>query len=130
MIETNTYADGCVRLRTFGEFSGATAVSLRHLVADSVGQGVTIVIDLHRVERVDAEGVSALVGTVRRARSVGGHAHVVNVRPEVEATFQLAGVYDLLLGSSTTTNDGRITTAGLRNQHSAEPGTASRQAFG
>ena len=84
MIETNTYADGRVRLRAFGELSGTTAVSLRHLVADSVGQGVTLIIDLRRVERIDAEGVSALVGTVRRARSVGGHAQVVNARPEVE----------------------------------------------
>ena len=105
MIETNTYADGRVRLRAFGEFNWATAVSLRHLVADSVGQGVTLLIDLGRVERIDAEGVSALVGTVRRARSIGGQAHVVNARPEVKATFELAGVYDMLLGSSTTTND-------------------------
>jgi anti-anti-sigma factor len=76
MIETNTYADGRVRLRVFGEFSGATAVSLRHIVADSVGQGMTLIIDLRRVERIDAEGVSALVGTVRRARSVSGQAQV------------------------------------------------------
>jgi anti-sigma B factor antagonist len=105
MIETNTHADGCVRLRAFGEFSVATAVSLRHMVADSVGQGVLLIIDLRRVECIDAEGVSALVGTVRRARSVGGDAQVVNARSEVEATFELAGVYDMLLGSSTTTDD-------------------------
>lgn len=105
MIERNTYTNGGVRLRVSGELSCITAVSFRHVVDDSVGQGVTIVIDLGSVERIDAEGVSALVGTVRRARSVGGHAHVVNARPEVEATFQLAGVYDMLLGSSTTTND-------------------------
>jgi anti-anti-sigma factor len=105
MIETNTYKDGRVRLTAFGEFSGATAVSLRHLVVDSVGHGVMVIIDLHGVERIDAEGVSALVGTVRRARSAGGDAQVVNARPEVEASFQLAGVCDLLLGSSTTTND-------------------------
>src|SRR5580658_6915818 len=102
MIETNTYTDGCLRLRAFGEFRGATAVSLRHLVGDAVGQGVMVIIDLRCVECIDAEGVSALVGTVRRARWVGGDAQVVNARPEVEATFQLAGVYHMLLGSSTT----------------------------
>jgi anti-anti-sigma factor len=105
MIETNTYTDGCVRLRAFGEFSGATAVSLRHVVVDAVGQGVMVIIDLRGVECIDAEGVSALVGTVRRARWVGGDAQVVNARPEVEATFRRAGVLDMLLGSSTTTND-------------------------
>ena len=105
MIETNTCADGRVRLKAFGEFSGATATSLRHLVAGSVDQGMTVIIDLRRVERIDAEGVSALVGTVRRARSVGGDAQVVNARPEVKATFELAGVYEVLLGSRTTTND-------------------------
>lgn len=105
MIERNTSANGAVRLRVSGELSCITAVSFRHVVDDSVGQGVTIVIDLGSVERIDAEGVSALVGTVRRARSVEGEAQLVNARPEVEATFQLAGVYDLLTGSSTTTND-------------------------
>jgi anti-anti-sigma factor len=105
MIETRTYTDGRVRLRAFGEFSGAAAVSLRHLVADSVGQGVMVILDLRCVERIDAEGVSALVGTVRRARSVGGDAQVVNARPKVKATFELAGVYDMLLGSTTSTND-------------------------
>jgi hypothetical protein len=37
--------------------------------------------------------------------TVGGRAHVVNARREVEATLQLAGVDDILLGSSATTND-------------------------
>jgi anti-anti-sigma factor len=105
MIETNTCKDGRVRLTAVGEFTGTTAVSLRHVVVDSVGHGVTVIIDLCGVERIDAAGVSALVGTVRQARSVSGDAQVVNARPEVEASFQPAGVRDMLLGSSTTTND-------------------------
>ena len=76
MIERNTSANGAVRLRVSGELSCITAVSFRHVVDDSVGQGVTIVIDLGSVERIDAEGVSALVGTVRRARSVEGEARI------------------------------------------------------
>jgi anti-anti-sigma factor len=105
MIESYTCADGRVRLRAFGEFSGATAVSLRHLIADLVGPGVMVIIDLRRVERIDAEGLSALVGTVRRTRSVGGDAQVINARPELKTTFELAGVYEVLLRSRTTTND-------------------------
>lgn len=105
MIETNTCADGRVRLCAFGEFGSTTAQSLRHLVGDSIRQGVRLIIDLSRVERVDAEGVSALVGAVRRARSVAGMAQVVDARPRVKATFELAGVYELLLGSDATTDD-------------------------
>lgn len=105
MIETNTCADGRVRLCAFGEFTSTTAESLRHLVGDSLGPGVQLVIDLSRVERIDPEGVSALVGAVRRARSVGGMAQVVNARLQVRATFELAGVYYLLLGSDATTDD-------------------------
>jgi anti-anti-sigma factor len=101
MIETTTCADGSVRLLAHGELSGITAVSLRHLVADSIDQGVMLIIDLLRVDRIDADGVSALVGTVRRARSVGTQAQVINAQPEVKATFELAGVYDMLLGSIT-----------------------------
>ena len=105
MIETITSADGRVRLRAFGEFNSTAAESLRHLLGDSLDQGLHLLIDVSRVERVDAEGLSALVGVVRRARSVGGTAQVVNARPIVTATFELAGVYDLLLGSGSTTDD-------------------------
>ena len=105
MIDTITCGDGRLRLRAFGEFSSTAAESLRHVVGDSLEQGVHLLIDLSPVERVDAEGVSALVGAVRRARSVGGTAQVVNARPLVRATFELAGVYDLLLGSGSTTDD-------------------------
>ena len=103
MIETDSCGDGGVRLRAFGDFSSITAASLRHLVNDSIYHGLPLTIDLSRVERIDAEGVSALVGSVRRARSIDGTLRVVNARPRVRAVFELAGVDDLLLGSRATT---------------------------
>jgi anti-anti-sigma factor len=105
MIEVQTYADGNVKLRAFGEFSCTSAVSLRHLVDDSIGHGLHLIIDLGGVERVDAEGLSALVGSARRARAVGDRAQVINVRPRVRKVFELAGVADLLIGSSATADD-------------------------
>ena len=105
MIETNTCSDGGARLRAFGDFCSGTAVSLRHLVNDSVYHGLRLTIDLGRVEHIDAEGVSALVGSVRRARAIGGTLRIVNARPRVRAIFELAGVDGLLLGSNTPTDD-------------------------
>ena len=46
MIEVQTYADGNVKLRAFGEFSCTSAVSLRHIVDDSIGHGLHLTIDL------------------------------------------------------------------------------------
>jgi anti-anti-sigma factor len=106
MIETNTYTDRRVRIRVFGDFTCTTAVSFRHVVNELVGRGVTITIDLRGVERIDAEGVSALVGTVRRLRAVGGKAQVDNAQPEVRTTFEIAGVHDILLGPTTIADCG------------------------
>ncbi len=105
MVETQTCADGRVRLRAFGDITWTTAESLRHMVDDSIFQGICLIIDLGHVERIDAVGVSALVGSVRHARSVGGVARIVNVRPRVRSMLELAGVDDLILGSNVTTDD-------------------------
>ncbi len=104
MIETQTCPDGSVRLRTFGDITWTTAESLRHTVGDSLFPGVCLIIDLGHVERIDAVGVSALVGSVRHARSVGGVAQVVNVRPRVRLVLEFAGAERFLLGSTVTTD--------------------------
>jgi anti-anti-sigma factor len=76
------------------------AVSLRHAIHDSLQPGVVIVIDLSRVDFIDAVGMSALVGSVRRVRAVGGEAQICNATPQVRQRMELVGVYRLLTHSS------------------------------
>ncbi|HEX6393785.1 MAG TPA: STAS domain-containing protein [Acidimicrobiales bacterium] len=105
MIEIQTCTDGRVKLRPFGDFTWTSAVSLRHLVHDAICQELDLTIDLSRVEGIDAAGLSALVGSIRRARSAGGTAQVINARPRVTAVFELAGVKDLLIRTIATADD-------------------------
>ena len=105
MVEISTCPDGRIRLRAFGEFDYTAATSLRHLSEDTVRQGVRLVVDLGCVDSVDGSGISALVGTVRRVRSLGGRVEIVNPRRRVTAMLRLAGVHDLLFSSNTTTDD-------------------------
>jgi anti-anti-sigma factor len=72
------------------------ATSLRHAIHDWLRPGVDILIDLSRVDFIDAVGMSALVGCVRRVRKVGGEAHICNATPHVRQRMELVGVYSLL----------------------------------
>jgi anti-anti-sigma regulatory factor len=105
VIEIQTYADGRVRLRAFGDFTWTSAQSLRHLLDSPICPGAQLTIDLGGIESIDEVGVTSLVGYVRRARSAGGSAHVVNARPRVRILLKVIGVYDHLLGSDVTTDD-------------------------
>ena len=105
MIEIHTCPDGKIMLRGFGDFNWVAAEAFRHLVGGAMSPGIHLIIDLGRVESIDATGVSALVGSVRRARSVGGRIQILNIRRRVRATLQLAGVDGLLLPSNATTGD-------------------------
>ena len=79
-----------------------SAVSLRHAIGDAVRLGVDVVIDLRRVEFMDAVGISAIVGSVRRVRAVGGQAWRCGASSEVRRRLELAGVDRLVMGCSAT----------------------------
>jgi anti-anti-sigma factor len=64
-----------------------------------------VVIDLSRVDFMDAVGISATVGSVRRVRAVGGHAEIRGASPEVRSRLELAGVYAFLMRSSAKNDD-------------------------
>lgn len=97
MIETQAGPNASVHLRPFGNLDWIGAMSLRHVVQDALRPGVQLVIDLSRVRSIDAVGVSALVGSVRRVRAVGGEVQISNPVPGVTRRLELAGVYRLLL---------------------------------
>ena len=83
-----------------GSLDWIAAVSLRDAVGHSIQPGVDVIVDLSRVEFIDAVGISALVGTVRRVRALGGQANICGASPEVRRRLELAGVYRLVMGCS------------------------------
>ncbi len=102
MIETKVLADSKVVCRPSGSLDWIAAMSLRHAIGDTLRPGVDVVIDLSRVEFVDAVGISALVGTVRRVRALGGQTEICAASPAVRRHLERAGVYRLVMGRSAT----------------------------
>jgi anti-anti-sigma factor len=100
VIETRVRADSSIVCRPSGGLDWIGAVSLRHAVHDSLRPGVDMIIDLSRVDFIDAVGMSALVGCVRRVRAVGGQALICNATSQVRQRMELVGVYSLLTHSS------------------------------
>jgi stage II sporulation protein AA (anti-sigma F factor antagonist) len=102
VIETTTCPPSSVVCKPLGNLDWAGAMSLRHIVRDSLQPGVEIVIDLSRVNFIDAIGLRAVVGTVRLARALGGTARLSNVCPDVHRVMDLVGVYRLLMREPVT----------------------------
>ena len=105
VIETQLLADSTIVCRPSGGLDWIAAVSLRHATADWLRPGVKIVIDLSRVDFVDAVGISAIVGSVRRVRAVGGRAQICGASGQVQRSMELAGVGQLATCSSVTTDN-------------------------
>jgi anti-anti-sigma factor len=99
VIETIVCADSNIVCKPLGNLDWASAMSLRHVVRDSLQPGVEIVIDLSRVNSIDSIGMHAVVGTIRLARALGATARISNARPQVDRLMDLVGVYRLLMRS-------------------------------
>ena len=69
MVETQVGAASGIVCRPSGRLDWIGAVSLRHAIHDSLQTGLHMIIDLSRVDFIDAVGTSALVGSVRRCPS-------------------------------------------------------------
>jgi anti-anti-sigma factor len=76
------------------DWIGATA--FRHAVDDLFNMRADFVIDLARTSRVDATGISALVGALRRAQAAGIKACIVNPRPSVQRQLALVRIDQLV----------------------------------
>ncbi|MGO9661208.1 MAG: STAS domain-containing protein [Acidimicrobiales bacterium] len=100
MIETELRPGSSIVCRPVGELDWVGAVPLRRVVHDAFAPGLEVVIDLSRVEFIDAAGMSALVGSVRFVRAQGGAARTCNARPQVRRLMELIGVDRLLMPSS------------------------------
>jgi anti-anti-sigma factor len=100
LIETQLLADSSIVCRPSGSLDWIAARSLRHVIGDTLRPGIRMIIDLTRVESIDAVGMSAIVGTVRRVRAFGGHTEIRGASPEVRRRLELVGVYRLVMRCS------------------------------
>jgi anti-anti-sigma factor len=105
VIETQVLADSSTVCRPSGSLDWTAAVSLRHAIGDLLRPGVDVVIDLSRVEFIDAVGISAIVGSVRRVRAAGGQARICGASPPVRRRLELVDVYRLVRGCAATNGD-------------------------
>jgi anti-anti-sigma factor len=105
VIETQLLADSSIVCRPSGSLDWIAAMSLRHVIGDSLRPGVKVVIDLSRVDFIDAVGISAIVGSVRRVRAVGGQAEICSASGQVSRRMELADVYRLVMRCSATTGN-------------------------
>jgi len=98
MIETITSKSSFL-IKVWGNLDWMGAVTVRHVVQDSLQPTMQIVIDLSHVDAIDAVGISALVGTVRRVRAAGGTVRICNVPARLRRYLNLAGVTEMLTSS-------------------------------
>lgn len=96
MIQIENCQDNTTVLRLSGDLDLISSFHLRHVVYDILEPGLDLVIDLRRVRTIDAVGVSALIGSVRRVRASGGRARVTNAKPRVRWLFHTLGVEQLV----------------------------------
>jgi anti-anti-sigma factor len=105
MIEISTPSESTVVCRPLGNLDVAGSLQFRHVIADLARTGLNLEIDLGYVDFIDAVGVSALVGCIRRVRAVGGEVALSNPHSQVQRLLDLLGVYRLVLCPSSTSDD-------------------------
>jgi anti-anti-sigma factor len=105
VIETYVDPGSSIVCKPRGTLDWVGATCLRHVINDSLRPGIEVVIDLSHVDRVDAVGMSALLGSVRRVRAIGSRAVVCNIQPAVRQRLELVGIYRDLTHCPTTGND-------------------------
>ena len=92
MIETELRSSESVVCSPWGDLDWMGATSLRHVMTEVIQPGMEVVIDLHHVDSVDPVGVSALVGSARRARAIGCRARIRNAPPELCSLLERLGL--------------------------------------
>jgi anti-sigma B factor antagonist len=100
MVELKSQVDGHAVVTPMGNLDSIGATALRHLVDDLLCLRMGFVIDLRRTNRIDATGMSALLGTIRRAQALSVDVSIMNPRPSIERQLGLVGLHALSMFSS------------------------------
>jgi anti-sigma B factor antagonist len=75
-----------------GEIDIFTAPPLRERLFELAASGRPLVVDLDQVGFIDSAGLSALIGTAKRAAAHGGSLCAACARPKIRKTFRLTGL--------------------------------------
>jgi stage II sporulation protein AA (anti-sigma F factor antagonist) len=105
VIETYVDPGSSIVCKPWGRLDWVGATCLRHVINDSLRPGIEVIIDLSHVDWVDAVGMSALLGSVRRVRAIGSRVLVCNIHPAVRRRLELVGIYRDLIYCPTPGND-------------------------
>jgi anti-anti-sigma factor len=92
MITLHTCPDSTVVCRPEGTLDYNAATQLRHLVGGILSPDLNLVLDLSRVHHIDGVGASALVGSVRRVRAMGGRSRISDVNPRIKWVLEVLGI--------------------------------------
>jgi anti-sigma B factor antagonist len=92
-LKSVTAGDGCAVIVVTGEVDVYTVPQLRELVVDLIGRGfVHLIADLRDVDFLDSTGLGALVGTLRRVRTIDGSLMLVTKSERIMDIFKLTGL--------------------------------------
>jgi anti-anti-sigma factor len=89
MIEVQSDPTMGIQLKPLSDLDWVGASSLRHVLHDVLHPGIKLVIDLSQVDFIDAVGISAVVGSIRRVRAAGGTVELCNPRPPLRRLLEL-----------------------------------------
>jgi anti-anti-sigma factor len=106
MIETKISPTAGIQLKPLHDLDWIEAMSLRHILHDVLRPGSKVLIDMSQVDHIDAVGMSALVGSIRRVKAVAGKVELLNIRAHVRRRLELVGVYHLTLPALSASSDG------------------------
>jgi anti-anti-sigma factor len=96
VIEIQTCPDDSVICRLSGDLDWQEATCLCHVIHDLLRPELDVVLDLHEVAFIDAVGISALVGCLRRVRVAGGTAHISRANPRLQWILEVVGIPRLI----------------------------------
>ena len=91
MIYTYTTSDDGLVCKPWGNLDFSSSFALRHVVHDALDRQTRVLIDLSRVESIEAVGLSAIIGCLRRGRTLGAIVQVANVSPHVRRRIDMMG---------------------------------------
>ena len=84
-------------LRFQGDLNASEMIKIKNRLTRLVNKNhKKLLLDLKRARRVELTGLGILVDRLMKVRAQKGEIKLCNLRPEVEQTFRMIGVSDLM----------------------------------
>ena len=103
-MESNQIAGGCKQvtvLATGNTLRTPVDLTLRRTVALLLRHGERcVILDLERLDRLDAGGIGELMVLSTSTRSAGGALHIARPRPRIQRLLEVTGVLEVLRSAS------------------------------